>query len=147
MSLDGRGKHLLLCFLGLYWEYKLCVYHLNYFLSHRQDVLFKLCCVRNEITEMQERVTQGLLVASCRLSGWVQCFPPALEGIIPMLDNTEEWWLFKFTLRTVSWDNWGAFPPALWFLILSHRGREDMVRALSLAEITAAMWESKLDCL
>lgn len=40
----------------------------------------------------------------------------------------------------------GAFSPALCSLILSHRGREEMVRTQSLAEITAAIRESKFYC-
>lgn len=62
------------------------------FLSHRQDVLFKLCCLKSEIIEVQECAPRKHNLGNnpAGLSGVVQCFPPVLKVISPMLTMTEE---------------------------------------------------------
>lgn len=62
-------------------------------------MLFKLCCLKSEIIEVQECAPRKYNLGNnpAGLSGVVQCFPPVLKVISPMLTITEEWWLFKLT--------------------------------------------------
>lgn len=55
-------------------------------------MLFKLCCLKSEIIEVQECAPRKHNLGNnpAGLSGVVQCFPPVLKVISPMLTMTEE---------------------------------------------------------
>lgn len=55
-------------------------------------MLFKLCCLKSEIIEVQECAPRKHNLGNnpAGLSGVVQCFPPVLKVISPMLTIIEE---------------------------------------------------------